>query len=212
MRKGCISTNVLGVCCPNMQFIYVLLGWEGSTHYGRVLRDAILRPHGLRAPRGKQYRLKEFHGHRLETLEEYFNMKHSKARNIIERCFGFFDPQESLIADEEEESDGGSDDEEVEMTTITPSIARGRGKNKQYWTDEEVEALVDALIELASDPLWKDFKFPYLCKLDIVWGKDRVTGLGAEDVVDAIMDANWQKHLSVSSSSDNEDEHVLDIL
>ncbi|XP_042428462.1 uncharacterized protein LOC122015561 isoform X3 [Zingiber officinale] len=185
----------------------------------------------------------------------------------------------------------------VWMTTITPSIARGRGKNKQYWTDEEVEVLVDALIELASDPLWKvdtgfkngymiqihkmvlgkipsfnkaviphieskikylktkynplsemcmqsgcqwddvehkincekqwfdewclthpnavglrDFKFPYLRKLDIVWGKDRATGLSAEDVVDASMDANWQKNLNVSSSSDNEDEPVLDIL
>ncbi|XP_042464515.1 uncharacterized protein LOC122047362 [Zingiber officinale] len=51
-RKGCISTNVLGVCCPNMQFIYVLPGWEGSAHDGRVLRDAISRPHGLRVPRG----------------------------------------------------------------------------------------------------------------------------------------------------------------
>ncbi|KAG6526099.1 hypothetical protein ZIOFF_016076 [Zingiber officinale] len=283
-RKGCISTNVLGVCCPNMQFIYVLPGWEGSAHDGRVLRDAISRPHGLRVPRGcyylvdsgycnangflvpyrgQQYHLKEFDGHRLETPEEYFNMKHSKARNVIERCFGFF----------------------VRMTTITPSIARGRVKNKQYWTDEEVEVLVDALIELASDPLWKvdtgfkngymvqihkmvlgkipsfnkiviphieskikylktkynplsemcmqsgcqwddvehkincekmngvwDFKFPYLRKLDIVWGKDRDTGLSAEDVVDASMDTNWQKNLNVSSSSDNEDESVLDIL
>ncbi|KAG6489494.1 hypothetical protein ZIOFF_050765 [Zingiber officinale] len=163
------------------------------------------------------------------------------------KCFQFmsFDPQEQLIADEKEESDGGSDDEEVEMTTIIPLIARGRGKNKQYWTDEEVEVLVDALIELASDPLWKwddvehkincekqwfdewclvralltpnavglrDFKFSYLRKLDIMWGKDRATGLYAEDVVDASMDANWQKNLNVSSSSDNEDEPVLDIL
>ncbi|GJY92917.1 ALP1-like protein [Tanacetum coccineum] len=51
-RKGCISTNVLGVCCPNMQFIYVLPGWEGSAHDGRVLRDAISRPQGLRVPNG----------------------------------------------------------------------------------------------------------------------------------------------------------------
>ncbi|KAG6515930.1 hypothetical protein ZIOFF_026376 [Zingiber officinale] len=400
-RKGRISTNVLGVCCPNMQFIYVLPGWEGSAHDGRVLRDVISRPHGLRVPRGcyylvdsgycnangflvpyrgQRYHLKEFDGHQPETPEEYFNMKHSKARNVIERCFGLlkgrwkilaspsffsiqtqiriimacclmhnlirkfmsFDPQESLIADEEEESDRGSDNEEVEyitqinpsngwssfrnnmatnmyntlstrpsgnvilldiirfiywMTTITPSIARGRGKNKQYWTDEEVEVLVDALIELTSDPLWKvdtgfkngymvqihkmvlgkipsfnkaiiphieskikylktkynplyemcmqsgcqwddmehkincekqwfdewclthpnavglrDFKFPYLRKLDIVWGKDRATGLSVEDVVDASMDANWQKNLNVSSSSDNEEEPVLDIL
>ncbi|WVZ81723.1 hypothetical protein U9M48_029066 [Paspalum notatum var. saurae] len=40
-RKGDIVTNVLGVCAPDMQFIYVLPGWEGSAHDGRVLRDAL---------------------------------------------------------------------------------------------------------------------------------------------------------------------------
>ncbi|KAG6491643.1 hypothetical protein ZIOFF_046578 [Zingiber officinale] len=214
---------------------------------------------------GQQYHLKEFQGHRSETLEEYFNMKHSKARNFMS-----FEPRESLIADEEEESD-----REVTMkkrTTITPSIARGRGKNKQYWTDEEVGALVDALIELASNPLWKvdtgfkngymvqihkmvlgkipsfnkaiipriESKIKYLktkynplsemcmqseCQWDDVkhkincakqwfdaWCLDRAVRLGAKDVAGASMDANWQKNLSVSSSSDNKDEPVLDIL
>lgn len=36
-----------------MQFIYVLVGWEGSTADGRVLRDAITRQNGLVVPRGK---------------------------------------------------------------------------------------------------------------------------------------------------------------
>ena len=36
-RKGEIATNVLGVCSKDMQFIYVLPGWEGSTADGRVL-------------------------------------------------------------------------------------------------------------------------------------------------------------------------------
>ncbi|GKE87160.1 ALP1-like protein, partial [Tanacetum coccineum] len=47
-RKGCISTNILGVCCPNMQFIYVLPGWEGSSHDSHVLYDPISMPQGLR--------------------------------------------------------------------------------------------------------------------------------------------------------------------
>lgn len=34
-------------------------------------------------------------------------------------------------------------------------IIRGRGKNKQYWSDEEVKALIEILQELAADPLWK---------------------------------------------------------
>ena len=47
--------NVLGACTPNMEFIYVLPGWEGSAHDGRVLRDALSRPNGLKVPQGNNY-------------------------------------------------------------------------------------------------------------------------------------------------------------
>ncbi|XVF59148.1 hypothetical protein PTKIN_Ptkin07bG0252500 [Pterospermum kingtungense] len=52
-RKGDIATNMLGVCTPNLQFVYVLPGWEGSVADSRVLRDAITRRHGLKVPNGK---------------------------------------------------------------------------------------------------------------------------------------------------------------
>ncbi|KAJ0042470.1 hypothetical protein Pint_18181 [Pistacia integerrima] len=51
-RKSEIATNVLGVCTPDMQFIYVLARWEGSAADGRVLRDAITRRNGLKVPQG----------------------------------------------------------------------------------------------------------------------------------------------------------------
>ncbi|KAM0006005.1 putative harbinger transposase-derived nuclease domain-containing protein [Helianthus debilis subsp. tardiflorus] len=54
-RKGDIATNVLGVCSPDMQFIFVLPGWEGSAADGRVLRDALDRPHGLKVSRPGYY-------------------------------------------------------------------------------------------------------------------------------------------------------------
>ncbi|CAL5403039.1 unnamed protein product [Camellia sinensis] len=109
-RKGEIATNVLGVCSHDMQFIYVLPGWEGSASDSRVLRDAISRPNGLRVPTGSYYLvdagytngegfLAPYRGQRYHlstwreggaptNAEEFFNMKHSAARNIIERCFG----------------------------------------------------------------------------------------------------------------------------
>ncbi|XP_074283350.1 uncharacterized protein LOC141607899 [Silene latifolia] len=110
-RKGNLTTNVLGVCSPEMEFIYVLPGWEGSAHDGRILRDAISRPNGLKVPkgcyylcdggytngdgflapfRGHLYHLKEWNSgpHRPQTAEEYFNLRHAQARNVIERCFG----------------------------------------------------------------------------------------------------------------------------
>lgn len=108
-RKADITTNVLAVCAPDMQFIYVLPGWEGSAHDGRVLRDAISRPNGLCVPQGCYYLadagytnangfLAPYRGQRYHlggwtaqnppcSAEEYFNMCHARARNIIERSF-----------------------------------------------------------------------------------------------------------------------------
>ncbi|XP_057779518.1 uncharacterized protein LOC130998101 [Salvia miltiorrhiza] len=110
-RKGQISTNVLGVCDRNLQFVYVLSGWEGSAADSRVLRDALNRPHGLKVPKGNyylcdngyancegfltpykgvRYHLKEWGptAARPQNKEELFNLRHSKARNAVERAFG----------------------------------------------------------------------------------------------------------------------------
>ncbi|XP_057530513.1 uncharacterized protein LOC130808954 [Amaranthus tricolor] len=110
-RKGTLAMNVLGVCSPEMEFIYVLPGWEGSAHDGRILRDAIPRPNGLKVPkgfyylcdggytngegflapyRGYLYRLREWNNgpRQPQIAEEYFNLRHAKAINVIERCFG----------------------------------------------------------------------------------------------------------------------------
>ncbi|XP_050220164.1 uncharacterized protein LOC126670464 [Mercurialis annua] len=54
-RKNEIAMNVLGVCSQDMQFIYVLPGWEGSAHDGRILRNEITRRNGLRVPQGYYY-------------------------------------------------------------------------------------------------------------------------------------------------------------
>lgn len=45
---------------------------------------------GFLAPfRGQRYHLNDWaEGHRPNTAEEFFNMKHSSARNVIERLFG----------------------------------------------------------------------------------------------------------------------------
>jgi hypothetical protein len=53
-RKGTVSQNVLAVCSFDMRFLYLLPGWEGSAHDGRVLADAQGR-HGFNTPRGKYW-------------------------------------------------------------------------------------------------------------------------------------------------------------
>ncbi|XP_057806278.1 uncharacterized protein LOC131021196 [Salvia miltiorrhiza] len=110
-RKGQISTNTLAVCDRNMQFVYVLPGWEGSAADSRILRDSLTRVHGLRVPRGCyylcdngyansegfltpykgiRYHLKEWgpNTSRPQNAKELFNLRHAKARNVIERAFG----------------------------------------------------------------------------------------------------------------------------
>ncbi|KAA0048373.1 putative nuclease HARBI1 [Cucumis melo var. makuwa] len=109
--KGEVATNVLDVCDTKGDFVYVLAGWEGSVADSRILRDGISRPNGLKvskgyyylvdvgypnaegflAPyRGQRYHLQEWHGaeNAPATSKEFFNMKHSSARNVIERAFG----------------------------------------------------------------------------------------------------------------------------
>lgn len=54
-REGVISQNVLAVCNFDLEFIYVLSGWEGSAHDSRVLSDALTRrTNNFQVPEGKK--------------------------------------------------------------------------------------------------------------------------------------------------------------
>ncbi|GFQ04272.1 putative nuclease harbi1, partial [Phtheirospermum japonicum] len=109
-RKGEVSVNVLGFCGPNMNYIFILTGWEGSTSDSHVLRDAITSKNGLKLPNGQYYLcdcsytnglgfLAPYRGVRYHLDEwgsgaegshnykELYNLRHSKARNAIERSF-----------------------------------------------------------------------------------------------------------------------------
>ncbi|XP_058009017.1 uncharacterized protein LOC131183108 [Hevea brasiliensis] len=85
-------------------------GWEGLAADGRILRDALNRRYSLKVPhgyyylvdagytncegfltpyRGQRYHLNEWRdGRHPVSPEEFFNMKHSASRNVIERFFG----------------------------------------------------------------------------------------------------------------------------
>lgn len=52
-RKGVMSQNILGVVNFDMMFTFVLVGWEGSAHDGRVLIDGVMK--GLHLIPGKYY-------------------------------------------------------------------------------------------------------------------------------------------------------------
>ncbi|KAA0041234.1 retrotransposon protein [Cucumis melo var. makuwa] len=92
-------------------YIKVNVPAKGSAADSRILCDALSRPNGLKVPkgyyylvdvgypnaegflapyRGQHYHLQEWRGpeNAPSTSKEFFNMKHSSARNVIERAFG----------------------------------------------------------------------------------------------------------------------------
>ncbi|EOA22867.1 hypothetical protein CARUB_v10003598mg, partial [Capsella rubella] len=42
-RKGDVSQNVLAACSFDLEYMYVLRGWEGSAHTSKVLNDVLTR-------------------------------------------------------------------------------------------------------------------------------------------------------------------------
>ncbi|CAN1173345.1 Putative nuclease HARBI1 [Linum perenne] len=119
-RKGQTAINVLGVCNTRMQFVYCLAGWPGSAHDSRILRDALARDSSFRIPpgsyylcdagytnargfltpyRAQRYHLTEWGRNRPRTKEEMYNMRHAKARNVIECAFGVLKMRFSLLRD-----------------------------------------------------------------------------------------------------------------
>ncbi|XP_073315818.1 uncharacterized protein [Primulina huaijiensis] len=109
-RHGTISQNVLTACNFDLEFIYVLSGWEGSVHDSNILADALSRNNGLKVPQGKfflvdcgyanrrqflspfrgvRYHLQEFtgQGRHPEDAKELLNLRHASLRNVLERIF-----------------------------------------------------------------------------------------------------------------------------
>ncbi|CAN0898105.1 hypothetical protein LINGRAHAP2_LOCUS19527 [Linum grandiflorum] len=97
-RKGEVTMNVLGVCNPYMEFIYVLSGWEGSTHDGRVLRDDVSRPNGLKVPKAMPRKRKE------ETTEDkersYFSWNNELDKLLVSSMKGKFVPGAYLLLED----------------------------------------------------------------------------------------------------------------
>jgi hypothetical protein len=108
-RKGFLSQNVFAACDFNGIYTYVMVGWEGCAHDGKVYSDAIdhgffrrpgyyflgdagyaLTVHCLVPFRGVRYHLKEWRNgpESPQNYKELYNLRHSSLRNVIERSFG----------------------------------------------------------------------------------------------------------------------------
>ncbi|XP_057517828.1 uncharacterized protein LOC130798745 [Amaranthus tricolor] len=71
----------------------LLLGSAAPSNFNHIsLIQYILAPY-----RGQLYHLKEWTDRQPQTAEEYYNMKHARARNVIERCFGLLKGRWSIL-------------------------------------------------------------------------------------------------------------------
>lgn len=113
-RKGALTQNVLSAVNLDGNFTFVLAGWEGSAHDGRVLNAAIEQHDFMKdLPKGKyyladagytqslrtfvpfrgvRYHLKEWRqgAEAPQTAKELYNHRHSGLRIVVERVFGIF--------------------------------------------------------------------------------------------------------------------------
>lgn len=119
-RKGFLAQNVMAAVDFDMNFLYVLPGWEGSAHDSRVLKNALEK--GFSVPPGRyyladagyaatggllltpfkkvRYHLKEWGqvGQKPKNKEELFNLRHSSARNVVERTFGVLKARFAILS------------------------------------------------------------------------------------------------------------------
>ncbi|XP_018500074.2 uncharacterized protein LOC103935510 [Pyrus x bretschneideri] len=49
-RHGKILQNVLATCNFDLEFIYILSGWEGSAHDSKLLHDVVSKRNGFKVP------------------------------------------------------------------------------------------------------------------------------------------------------------------
>ncbi|XP_060674725.1 uncharacterized protein LOC107429887 isoform X3 [Ziziphus jujuba] len=215
-RKGEIATNVLGVCNPNMEFIFVLPGWEGSASDSRVLRDAISRPNGLKVPTAMEAggssndnRWGESRRTWSRGEEEALLVLLDEAVASGQRCdTGAFKPGTlNMIERKLAEMCPNSG------LRATPHIESKLKKwKKQYgiiydmlnksgfgWNDTlkcvEIDSDDAWKAYVQSNPSaksWRDKPFPIYERLANIFGKDRATGHGAQTPIDLVNDINME--------------------
>nr|KAJ0193109.1 hypothetical protein LSAT_V11C800390720 [Lactuca sativa] len=208
-RKNDIATNVLGVCSQDMQFIYVLPGWEGSAADGRVLRDALLRPHGLKVPRPGYYlvgvmeKSRNYHNWTItedaklvEALVNMVNMGGFKADNGFKS--GYSQHLENALNSGilgkphiESRIKTMKKDWQVVYDMVNGTNTSGFGYDTSTHSVTAEPAVWDSYIQDHKEAgKWRNKIFPHYEDLCIIFGNDRAQGNKAKDFAQMEEDAN----------------------
>ncbi|KAK1283956.1 hypothetical protein QJS10_CPB21g01045 [Acorus calamus] len=182
-RKGDLSQNVLAACNFDMEFTYVLSGWEGSAADARVLRDALSRTHNLRIPSGKyyladagypnrpqflvpykgvRYHLQDYDRSSTRNAKEMFNHRHSKLRNVIERTFGVVKNRFAILKGKKDRddvanefSDGESSDSDEDSSDFDAD-EEGLFQGNTQMSLEDIKRMADNMRDTIANSMWRE--------------------------------------------------------
>ncbi|KAA8538077.1 hypothetical protein F0562_027685 [Nyssa sinensis] len=231
-RKNEIATNVLGVCSQDMQFIYVLPGWEGSAADGRMLRDAVSRRNGLRVPhemdsstlddRGPGKNKKKWTENEDEKLIEAMfhavNTGNHRADNgfkpgfyhVVERELNVKLPGAGIKAKPHIESRIKTMKRDF---NIVYDMLYGPNTSGFGWDN-------DRKCVVAESPVWEEYikshkgaavfknkSLPHFEELLIIFGKDRATGKNAETAADVVEELDKEGAENETNTGDGLDEN-----
>ncbi|KAF7135069.1 hypothetical protein RHSIM_Rhsim08G0145100 [Rhododendron simsii] len=207
-RKGWTSQNVLAAITFDLKVVYVLAGWEGSTHDSRILNDAISRPRGLQVPEGKyyladsgygirsgfippyrgvRYHLKEYSNHEPKNEKELFNHRHSSLRSTVERGFGVLKKRFRML--------GGEPYLKYELQVDVAHPTHEKYLNKKIEMHEEIALVVNK--DRAKGNFAKSFN-----DVDLEAWPD-IEPINSDDDI-AIEDISKDKNAGKQSASSNE--------
>ncbi|KAK1362465.1 hypothetical protein POM88_046939 [Heracleum sosnowskyi] len=147
---------------------------------------------------GHLYHLREWDNapHQPHTAEEYFNLKHAKSRNVIERCFGLLKGRWGILR-----SPSWFNLQTHGRIVLACALLHNLVKRympPRSFNDNKLYEEVDSDNEEA---------FPHFHDLTSIYGTDYATGKLAEGFVDAVnnMEKTTPTQVTFDSSDDEED-------
>ncbi|KAH9698492.1 DDE Tnp4 domain-containing protein [Citrus sinensis] len=150
LREALQKTNGLNV--PNGYYYLVDVGYANSLRF--------LAPY-----RGQRYHLNDWReSYQPTNPQEFFNIKHSSVRNVIERCFGMLKNRWAILR----------------SSSFYPIKTQNRIITLRFWTSEEDIKLVESLLDLYNDGKFyadDNFKSGYLRALQTTL-KTKLPGCG----------------------------------
>uniref|UniRef100_A0A803MVA9 Myb/SANT-like domain-containing protein n=1 Tax=Chenopodium quinoa TaxID=63459 RepID=A0A803MVA9_CHEQI len=205
-RKGGTTQNMLGAVDFDMKFTYVVVGWEVSAHYSKVLQDALKRR--FKVPKGKYYLADAGYGDRKGFIPPYRRIRYtSKKEKKVNFRWSKDMSKELLDFLAEEVKKGNRPNNTFRTSSIVAAAKIISEKFQTNCTSEHVEnhmnTVRNAWVAISTEyPKYEKFlnrKIDMYEELAIVVGKDLARGNTFADIdVDASMESG-QPSMTIDS-------------